>query len=101
MITVNVKELKTRLSRYLRLAEEGKVVLVTRRGKVVAEVRPASRGPRGKRSLEAVMTSLAEQGLVDLPSRSGPVGLTPGIRVRDPAAALRVLDQLIAERKLR
>ena len=101
MITANVKELKTRLNKYLRLAEEGRVVLVTRRGKVVAEIRPAPKARRGTCSLEAIMTSLAEQGLADLATRSGPVGLKPGIRVRDPAGALQVLDELIALRKLR
>jgi prevent-host-death family protein len=101
MIIANVKELKARLNRYLRLAEEGKVVLVTRRGRVVAEVRPAVKRRSSGRSVEEVMTSLAEQGQVDLPSRPGPVGLRPGVRVRDPKGALRLLDGLIEERKHR
>ncbi len=104
MIVANVKDLKTRLNRYLRLAEEGKVIVVTRRGKAIAEVRPAGnqgKHRRGMRTVEEVMTSLAEQGLMGLPTRTGPVGLRIGIRVEDPKAALRVLGGLIEERKRR
>ena len=104
MILANVKDLKSRLNRYLRLAEGGKVVIVTRRGKVIAEVHPAKeRGGRhrGKPSIEDVMMSLAEQGLVDLPVRNGPVGLKPGIRVKDARRALEILDRLNEERKRR
>jgi antitoxin (DNA-binding transcriptional repressor) of toxin-antitoxin stability system len=104
MILANVKDLKSGLNRYLRLAEAGKVIVVTRRGKVIAEVHPAREqgsGRRGKRPIEEVMTSLAEQGLVDLPKRTGAVGLKPGIRVKDARAALRILDRLSEERKRR
>ena len=40
------------------------------------------------------MMSLAQQGLLDLPSRSGSVGLEPGVQVQDPSSALRVLDSI-------
>ena len=104
MILANVKDLKSRLNRYLRLAEGGKVIVVTRRGKVIAEVHPP-RGHggrhRGKRSIETVMMSLVEQGLVDLPARTGPVGLKPGIRVKNARTALELLDQMNEERKRR
>ncbi len=44
---VGIKELKNRLSEYLRLVKAGEVVLVTERGEVVAELRPptTSRDP--------------------------------------------------------
>jgi antitoxin (DNA-binding transcriptional repressor) of toxin-antitoxin stability system len=38
MRTVGVRELKNRLSHYLRLVRSGERVLITNRGKVVAEV---------------------------------------------------------------
>jgi antitoxin (DNA-binding transcriptional repressor) of toxin-antitoxin stability system len=40
MKTAGIAELKARLSAYLRDVERGEVVLVTDRGRVVAEVRP-------------------------------------------------------------
>jgi prevent-host-death family protein len=43
MKTVGVRELKNRLSEYLRLVRRGEEILVTDRGQVVAELRPAGR----------------------------------------------------------
>jgi antitoxin (DNA-binding transcriptional repressor) of toxin-antitoxin stability system len=39
MIRVGVRELRNKLSRYLRLVREGQTVLVTDRDRVVAEIR--------------------------------------------------------------
>jgi prevent-host-death family protein len=39
-MNVGVKELKNSLSKYLRAVRRGEVVLITERGKVVAEIRP-------------------------------------------------------------
>ena len=41
--SVGVKQLKSRLSEYLRLVRSGEIVLVTDRDEVVAELRPARR----------------------------------------------------------
>lgn len=40
MIAAGIRDLKTHLSRYLREVASGQTVLVTDRGRVVAEVRP-------------------------------------------------------------
>ncbi len=45
MQAVAIKELKNRLSAYLREVARGEVVLVTDRGKVVAELRRPTTGP--------------------------------------------------------
>ena len=39
MIAVGVREIKSRLSAYLRMVKTGEVVLITDRGEVVAELR--------------------------------------------------------------
>jgi antitoxin (DNA-binding transcriptional repressor) of toxin-antitoxin stability system len=39
MVTVGIRELKNRLSKYLRLVRNGELVQVTDRGTVVAEIR--------------------------------------------------------------
>jgi antitoxin (DNA-binding transcriptional repressor) of toxin-antitoxin stability system len=64
MKAVAVKELKNRLSQYLREVASGEVVLVTDRGRVVAELRRPSTDIRldFDRSLEP----LAAQGLLVL-----------------------------------
>lgn len=44
MTSVGIKELKNRLSHYIRLVKQGEAVQVTDRGEVVAELRPPGEG---------------------------------------------------------
>jgi antitoxin (DNA-binding transcriptional repressor) of toxin-antitoxin stability system len=62
MKAVPVKELKTRLSHYLREVAAGEVVLVTDRGKVVAELRRPSTDVR--LDFDQSLAPLASQGLL-------------------------------------
>lgn len=57
--TVNIRALKDRLSAYLRDVQHGDVVLITDRGKVVAELRSPTVGQHG----DAV--TLREQALIE------------------------------------
>jgi len=72
MKSVGVKQLKSRLSEYLRLVRNGETVLVTDRDEVVAELRPTRRQSNPADSLEGLLDSLAERGEVtraSLPKR--------------------------------
>ncbi len=69
MKAVGVKELKARLSEYLRYVKAGRSVLVADRGEVVAELRPL-RGGRLGPSQDEPLAALAEAGQVTLPRRS-------------------------------
>ena len=57
-MNVGTKELKNRLSHFLRRVREGETVKVTDRGVVIAELRPVSRVPtrddQGLASMEAL-----------------------------------------------
>jgi antitoxin (DNA-binding transcriptional repressor) of toxin-antitoxin stability system len=64
MKVVGVKELKAKLSEYLREVKRGEVVLVTDRDEVVAELRAARRGPAAPGDVEASLDALAEAGEV-------------------------------------
>ncbi len=64
MRSVGVKQLKSRLSEYLRLVRSGQTILVTYRDEVVAEMRPTRRRPGTADSLDQILNSLAEQGEV-------------------------------------
>jgi prevent-host-death family protein len=62
-IIVGARELKNRLGSYLRLAREGTRVVVTERGRPIAELRalePAS-------DLDVRLRRLATEGLISLP----------------------------------
>lgn len=62
MKAVAVKELKNRLSHYLREVAAGEVVLVTDRGKVVAELHRPSAGAR--LDFEPSLEPLVAQGVI-------------------------------------
>lgn len=62
MRSVGIKQLKARLSEYVRLAGSGEVVLVTDRDRVVAELGPARRQAAADGSFEATMERLALRG---------------------------------------
>jgi prevent-host-death family protein len=68
MKTVGVRELKDRLSEYLREVRSGECVLITDRGEVVAELSAPGYATRDT-SVPAGLQSLAKRGLVSLGER--------------------------------
>jgi antitoxin (DNA-binding transcriptional repressor) of toxin-antitoxin stability system len=86
MRAVGIRELKAHLSRYLREVEDGEVVLVTDRGRVVAELRaPGVLTPRAVSDLDRRLRDLATRvplaiGEPHEPSvyRVSPVRVPPG-----------------------
>jgi antitoxin (DNA-binding transcriptional repressor) of toxin-antitoxin stability system len=67
MKTVGIRELKNRLSEYLRLVRAGESMLVTDRGEVVAEFSPPGR-VLADASTPAGLLGLARRGLLTLGS---------------------------------
>ncbi|HSL49152.1 MAG TPA: type II toxin-antitoxin system Phd/YefM family antitoxin, partial [Candidatus Deferrimicrobiaceae bacterium] len=64
MKVVGVKQLKARLSEYVRLVKAGETILVTDRDEVVAELRPARRQRLVEEDWEDLLESLADAGEV-------------------------------------
>jgi|SRR5271155_4347314 len=99
MKSVGVKQLKSRLSEYLRLVRAGETVLVTDRDEVVAELRPTRRRPGVADSLDEILESLTERGDVtraSLPKgkwkwKAKGFGLAPG-------SAASLLDEVRGDR---
>lgn len=77
MQTVGIKELKNNLSAYVRAAEAGEIVLVTDRGRVVAQLMPAEAHPEPTTDEER-MAQLVREGLVT-PARRRLKGAVPRI----------------------
>jgi prevent-host-death family protein len=98
MKTVGVRELKNRLSEYIRQVRSGESVLVTDRGEVVAELTPPAHGSTDA-SVPPGLVALAKRGLVMLGARGHP-GLYPELlRTRKGKhTAAQLLDE---ERGLR
>jgi antitoxin (DNA-binding transcriptional repressor) of toxin-antitoxin stability system len=67
MKTVGVRELKNRLSEYLREVRRGEHVLVTDRGEVIGELSPPGQGASDA-SVPAGLLALAKRGMLTLGS---------------------------------
>ncbi len=99
MRAIGVKQLKAKLSEYLRLVKSGETILVTERDEVIAEVRPARRRVRAADELEDMLDLLADAGDVTraaLPKRTWNwrargVGLPVG-------TASKILDDIRGDR---
>lgn len=99
MKAVGVKQLKARLSEYLRLVKTGETILVTERDEVVAEMRPARRRLHAPDEMESLLDTLADTGEITraaLPKRAWTwrprgLGLAEG-------TAIRLLDELRSDR---
>ena len=92
--TVGIRELKNRLSEYLRQVRSGESLLVTDRGEVVAEFSPP--GLRvADASVPAGLAALARRGLVTLGSPAGDASLHDPLprRRRGKHRAARLLDE--------
>ncbi|MHC4472042.1 MAG: type II toxin-antitoxin system Phd/YefM family antitoxin [Planctomycetota bacterium] len=71
MKIVGIRELKDRLSEYIRRVREGGTVLVSSRGHVVAEIR-SSYGPRARADVSDEVADLAERGILQLGAANDP-----------------------------
>jgi antitoxin (DNA-binding transcriptional repressor) of toxin-antitoxin stability system len=90
---VAVKELKNRLSSYLREVRNGEVVLVTDRGRVVAELRQPSKGV-ALTAHDQILDRLCAEGVLV-------AGLPQDSRAYRPSPLRRAVasgDLLVAER---
>lgn len=68
MRAVGIRELKNKLSHYIRLVEAGESILVTDRGTVVAEMRPPG---------DTTQATAVEPGLAELARRGRAVAGAP------------------------
>lgn len=91
MQTVGVRELKNRLSEFIRRVRAGEGLLVTDRGEVVAALTPP--GQRADASLPPGLLGLARPGLLTI-GAPGDSSLYPALpRARSsPRRAARLLD---------
>jgi antitoxin (DNA-binding transcriptional repressor) of toxin-antitoxin stability system len=70
MIEVGVRQLKNRLTRYLRLVEKGQSVIVTRRNRPVAVLKQPDR--RSARTQEELVAALVAEGKLLRAASPGP-----------------------------
>jgi prevent-host-death family protein len=51
MLTISIEDAKARLAEYIKRAEEGETIILTRRNQPVAELRPISKKPDSPRPI--------------------------------------------------
>lgn len=90
MSSVGIRELKNRLTQYLRLTKQGEEVIITERGKPIALIQPIQSAEHPV-SLEARLAKLAAQGFVTLPTQK------PLKRVRLAKVSGRPISKTILE----
>jgi antitoxin (DNA-binding transcriptional repressor) of toxin-antitoxin stability system len=96
MRTVGVRELKNRLSEYLRLVKQGERVLVTEHGLVVAELRqPGDDEAEGE---YPGLAALARRGTASAVRENDPAAYPRMQRLLEPGEALGILDELRGQR---
>lgn len=84
MKSVGLRELKNRLSEFVREVRSGEPVLITDRGEVVAEIVPPA-APGIEHPVPSALTTLARRGLLTLGSSNEPAAyleLPPLLRHR-------------------
>lgn len=89
MRTVGVRELKAHLSRVLRDVQAGESVLVTDRGRVIAEMRRPDAGAPAATPFERALARLAAGGELRLAERVA--GAYPASPLRSPRGTARAL----------
>ena len=82
MKTAGVRDLKAHLSSYLRDVARGDVVLVTDRGRVVAELRPPGSPERTIAPADLRYHALVERGLLKPSAAPGAVDWSAAPRIR-------------------
>ena len=92
-VRVGVRELKNRLTSYLKLAKADQEVIVTERGKPIAIIQPLGTAT-APRSLEARIAALSARGEISVPQ----VQLRRHVR-RVKVAGRPLSQEIIADRR--
>lgn len=90
MSVVGVKELKNRLTQYLRRTKRGEEVVVTEWGRPIALIQPIQSADQVA-SLDARLAKLAAQGLLTLPTHK-PLRKVRLVKVSGPPLSKTILE---------
>jgi antitoxin (DNA-binding transcriptional repressor) of toxin-antitoxin stability system len=95
MKSVNIAELKNRLSHYLRLVRRGESILVRDRETVIARIEPAGLAGSEDADEAARLATLEQRGIV----RRAKVRWSPEVLDRRPRVEADVVEAVLRERE--
>lgn len=86
-MAVGIRELKNRLSYYLRMVKKGKKLAVTDRGQIIAYITPAAKSPQYEKVIELVRKG---KGVW---KGGKPAGSEPLVRIKGKPVSQIVLEE--------
>ncbi len=92
MRKVGSREFKNRLGRYLQAVREGQTLIITDRGKAVAEVTPASQKDAAASTVDEKLRELNARGLIRLATKPFPK-FRPAKSKGKPASQMLIEDR--------
>jgi len=92
METVGVKELKNKLTYYLKLTKEGSKIIVTDRGSPIAIIQSIDR-MRDKAGVEERLASLAKRGMLRLPLKKGRLSPFKSVKATGKPASEIIIEE--------
>lgn len=93
-MNVGVRQLKNSLSRYLRAVREGEVVLVTERGRVIAELRASNvRSEDAARDQSEALAKLEAEGVLTRGQGRASAAQPVKLRGRKQASSMVIEDR--------
>lgn len=93
MKAIGIRDLKARLSQYVREVRHGEVILVTDRGEVVAELRQPGSSAGSESDVERGLRRLAAAGGLVVREAHDPGLYRPSPTTTEPGTAQRLLDE--------
>jgi len=92
MQTVGIRELKNKLTYYLRLTHEGDKIIVTDRGSPVAIIQSVD-GDKNNAGAEERLASLAKRGMIRLPVKQGKLVPFKSVRTTGKPASEIIIEE--------
>lgn len=92
METVGIKELKDKLTYYLKLTKERSKIIVTDRGSPIAIIQSIDR-MRNKAGIEERLASLAKRGMLRLPLKKGKLPPLKSVKATGKPASEIIIEE--------
>lgn len=87
---LGLREANQHFSKAIKAVRTGKEVILTDRGQPIAIIKPIKEEPEQEQ--DAVLTRMADEGLITLPSRRGPLPRFEPIRIKGKPLSQTIID---------
>ncbi len=85
---LGLREANQHFSKAIKAVRAGKEVILTERGRPIAVIKPIKKAP----AEEATLKRMADEGLITLPSRTGPLPRFEPVHVKGKPLSQTIID---------